>query len=294
MIQFIYNKNSRILLLLSICLIFPVQLIYCQTDSLSIKNQAADDKKDYFKQERLSLSLGYFFTGNNTGVTLGSKQAGIGLIVDFEDAFGLKTSSFVFRGNANYSYGKRKQHAIILDYFSVNRKATKTLDADLEFGDTIFPVGTQLDSKYYLSIIRANYEYTFFQDERVSLGFSAGLFIMPISFSVKSGDSNDQTATMIAPLPVIGLKTDFLVTKKLMIKQRAELLYLSIDNFSGGILDLNCSIEHKTFKHFGFGLGINSNRLNISAIGEDYPGVDFFGSVKMDYTGVFLYLSYYL
>jgi hypothetical protein len=117
---------------------------------------------------------------------------------------------------------------------------------------------------------------------------------MPLNFSLETTNSNEQSGTMIAPLPVLGLRSDFLITKKMVLKQSAELLYLQVDNFAGSILDLNFAIEHKTFNHFGFGLGINSNRLNISATGDDYPGVDLFGSVKMDYTGAFVYISCYL
>ena len=252
------------------------------------------ENKIDFENERFSLGIGFFYSADNTGITLGSKQAGLGIVYDLEDALGLKTSSFVFRGDANLKFGKRHRSAVVLNYFGINRRATKTLEADLELGDITYPIGTKLDSKFYLSVIRAKYEYTFLQDERVSLGFSAGLYIIPLSFSVKSGSSEEESTAFVAPLPVFGLRSDFLITKKLELKESAEFLYLKIDNFSGSILDLRLALEYRAFKHFGFGMGINSNKLSVAAKGEDYPGIDFFGTVKMDYTGAFLSVNFYL
>jgi hypothetical protein len=273
---------------------FPDHLIFCQTDTLAKQMPVMEEGKNVFEDERFSLGLGFFYSADNAGITLGSKQAGLGIVYDLEDALGLETSSFVFRGDASLKLGKRHRSTIVLNYFGINRRATKTLDADLELGDITYPVGTKLDSKFYLSIIRAKYEYTFLQDDRVSLGLSAGLYIIPLSFSVKSGSSEEQATAFIAPLPVFGLRSDFFITKKLELKESAEVLYLKIDNFSGSILDLKLAVEYRAFKHFGFGMGINSNRLSVAAKGEDYPGIDFFGTVKMDYTGVFLSVNLYL
>jgi hypothetical protein len=284
----------RILLCLLILLLLPGHFLFCQTDTLARQIPVIEEDKNGFENERFSLGLGFFYSADNTGITLGSKQAGLGIVYDLEDALGLNTSSFVFRGDANLKFGKRHRSAVVLNYFGINRRANKTLEADLEFGDITYPLGTKLDSKFYLSIVRAKYEYTFLQDDRVSLGFSAGLYIVPLSFSVKSGSSEEQSTAFVAPLPVFGLRSDFLITKKLELKESAELLYLKIDNFSGSILDLKLAVEYRASKHFGFGMGINSNKLSVAAKGEDYPGIDFFGTVKMDYTGAFLSVNLYL
>jgi hypothetical protein len=284
----------RILLCLLLLLLLPGHFLFCQTDTLAKQIHVIEENRNGFENQRFSLGLGFFYSADNAGITLGSKQAGLGIVYDLEDALGLNTSSFVFRGDASLKFGKRHRSAVVFNYFGINRRANKTLEADLELGDITYPLGTKLESKFYLSIIRAKYEYTFLQDDRVSLGFSAGLYIVPLSFSVKSGSSEEQSAAFVAPLPVFGLRSDFLITKKLELKESAELLYLKIDNFSGSILDLKLAVEYRASKHFGFGIGINSNKLSVAAKGEDYPGVDFFGTVKMDYTGAFLSVNLYL
>jgi len=288
------SKIGKLLAILLTIILGQIQDIYAQEDTLFNKNEINNNDDKKFERERFSLNVGSFMTYNSSGFTVSSKQLGLGMVIDLEDALGLETSTLVFRGTANYRYGKRRQHSLIFDYFAINRKALKVLESELEFGDQIYPVGSEIESKYYISTIRAKYEYAFLQDNRVSLAFSAGLFIMPIRLTLKTSNIDNQATEMIAPLPVFGLRSDFLITKKLYLKQSAELLYLQYENFKGSILDLNFAIEHRTFKHFGFGLGINSNRFSVSAQGYEYPNIDFYGDITIDYTGVFLYATLYL
>ena len=170
-----FINNVRPVIWLFIITIFTGKLLYCQTDSLQNITVNAKEKYIGINQERVTYRIGTFISANNEGITLGSKQAGLGVIIDLEDALDLDASSLVLRGTGSFRFGERRQHTIVYDYFRIHRKATKILEADLEFGDYIYPVGTRIDSKFNLSIIRAKYEYSFLQDDRVSMGFSLGM-----------------------------------------------------------------------------------------------------------------------
>lgn len=252
-------------------------------DSLSASQQS---------WERFSVSFGGFLSGYNSGITLGSKSLGLGLVIDIEDALGLETSSIVFRGNARYKFGKTGRHTVAVGYFGINRKANKVLEQELELGDITYPIGTEINSRYDLTILRAKYDYAIFQDDRVSIGISFGFFVMPVKFAVSANAIEDINSTFTAPLPLFGLRTDFRISDKLYLKQSAELLFISTDTFTGSLLDLNIALEHNTFEHFGFGLGVNSNRLNF-IIKNEGSGINFFGDIRIDYTGLLLYAKYY-
>jgi hypothetical protein len=242
--------------------------------------------------DRFEVSLGGFFSAYNSGITFRSQQLGLGLVIDIEDALGLKTTVFALRGEVAYKIGKTKKNYLTIGYFGINRTAKKTLEEELEIGGIVYPIGSELNSKFNLSIIRIKYGYSFYQDERVSIGASVGLFIMPVSFAIKVPGLADNDTNFTAPLPLIGLRTDFQITERFYLKQNIEFLYLSTSSFSGGILDLGVYLEHKTFKNVAFGLGVNSNRLNISLKKPD-SAIDFFGDIRMDYTGALLYVKYY-
>jgi hypothetical protein len=284
---------NKLIVLFVLISLFRIQSSYSQEDINEQKRDSTNNKKEFKEWNRFSLKLGYFLSSDNSGIILGSKQLGLGLVIDLEDALALETSTFVFRGNASYTFGKRDKSHVVIDYFRINRTASKVLDAELEIGDVIYPVDTKIDSKYFISVIRLKYDYSFYQDDRVSLGASLGFFILPINFSFQSTVSSGQSAKLTAPLPVLGLRSNFAITPKLFLMQEAELLYLKVDNFTGSIVDLNFAIEHKTFDHFGFGLGINSNTLRIKAEGNSYPNIDFFGDITMEYSGLKFYASYF-
>jgi len=285
------NFRIRIFIVFLIFLMAKYPNSYAQDYSITPKNNDSLQKTND-SWERFSVSFGGFLTNYNSGISLGSEQLGIGIHIDIEDALGLKTSMFVFRGNTNYRFGKNRRHTVSFGYFGIYRNAHKILESELEIGDQVFPVGTEIKSKFDLTILRAKYDYSFLQNNHVSLEASFGLFIMPLSFSVKASGPEEQATDFVAPLPVLGLRSDFLITKKLFLRQSVELLLLNIDNFHGRILDLDINVEHKTFNHISFGLGVNSNRLSIKAKGEDYPKIDFFGEIGMEYTGVYIFAKY--
>ncbi len=256
--------------------------------------QKADSVKTRLENwDRFSVSLGGFMAGYNSGITLASGQLGLGVQIDIEDALGLNTNQFAFRGSAIYRFGKKLKHSASVGYFGIARNSRKFLNEELELGDNVFPIGTEINSKFDLTILRAKYDYAFFQDDRVSLGASFGLFIMPVNFSVQANNNNEQKAKFTAPLPLLGLRSDFRINKKLYLNQSVEILYLSVSNFTGSILDLNVAVEHKTFEHIAFGIGVNANKININIENEDSP-IKFFGDIKMDYTGLLFYAKYNL
>lgn len=256
------------------------------SDSLNNKNRS------HYPWERFSVSAGGFVSANSSSIVLGIQQLGTGIQIDLEDALGLETSTFVTRFEAKYRLGQYRKHVFSIGYFDVYRYATKVLNEEIQVGDVTFPVGTEVSSKFDLTIIRAKYGYSFIQDERISMGASFGFYIMPITFSAKALNFKEQSTKFIAPLPLIGLYTDFKVKKNLYLKQSIEFLYLRIQNFSGRILDYNLLLEHKTFTHFGFGIGANLNGLNLS-VTETGNYLDFVGKIGMQYSGIMLYANYY-
>lgn len=261
-------------------ILFPIILLVLALNTKRSWAQIPDSTSTHSKNwDRFSVSFGGFLASYNSGITFASKQLGLGIQIDVEDALGIENSSFAFRGNANYKFGKTLKHSATFGYFGILRNSRKVLDKELVLGNIIYPIGTEINSKYNLTILRAKYEYSFFQDDRVSLGASFGLFIMPVSLTVRALSQEEHKTQFTAPLPLVGIRTDFKITEKLYLNQSVEILYLSFSDFKGGILDLNVAVEHKTFEHIAFGLGVNSNRVNMEFKNLD-SSVDFFGNIR--------------
>lgn len=256
------------------------------------KKSKSDSLK--YNWERFSVNLGGFLTGMNSDIALGVKQVGLGVTINLEDALGLKTSILALRGEAGYNFGKRKRSAVRFDYFGLFRNSSKVLESDIELGDTIFPIGTEVNSRLNIQNFKINYDFNFFMDKRVKLGFTVGLFIMPIDFSTSALGLSEEAVYFVAPLPVLGLQTQFAITPKIYLKQTIEVLYLEISSIKGNIIDFNTRIEYNAWNHIGFGLGIDSNRMSISGVKDRENFLDFNGSVKTEYTGLLFFVKFYL
>ena len=271
------------------------RLGYSQDSSSDDTTISEQEKLEKIKEAwpRFQISFGGFFAGYNSGISLGLDHLGAGISVDLEEALGLKTSGWVLRGNAFYTFGKRHRSAVIVGFFDINRSSKLVLEKTIEIGETEFPIGTEITSKYDMTIIRAKYSYAFVHDERVSFAVSGGFFVLPLNFSIDALNLEAQQAKFIAPLPVVGLRINVKLVGKFSLAQSSEFLYLSTSNFGGSIVDLNFKIFHATFDHFGFGLAVNTTRIEVYSRGNAFLGLDYVGSANMDYTGVALMASYY-
>jgi len=280
-------------------IIFILILVFFQASpDIQAQENNAVNKTDTlkYKWERFSLSIGGFLSGLSSDIILGSHQVGLGLSINLEDALGLESSSLVLRGEAGYHFGKRNRHSLRFGYHGFFRVAKKVLDTEIEIGDETFPVGTEINSRFNLQIYKGSYDYSFYMDERIKLGASFGIYILPISFYTSALGLSEEVAEFIAPLPVLGLSSNFAISPKLFLKQHIDILYLEISGFKGYITNLNIDLEYNPWKHFGIGLGINTYRLNISATKENngFMGfLDFAGSVKTRYTGLLFYGKFY-
>ena len=244
--------------------------------------------------ERFSLSLGGFFADLSSDVRIGSKTLGLGTDIDVEDALGLESSTFVFRSDALYRFGRSRRHRIDFTYFDLSRDSTKTLEADIDFGEKQFTAGATVDSEFDLIFYNLAYTYSFFQDDRFDLGASFGFHITDIGLKVSvsaTGTAEEQKIT--APLPVLGLRGTFALTPKLFLKQSIEFFYLEIDTFRGLLTDINLALEYNVWKRVGLGLGYNTLRLDIEAEAEDYPQIDLKGNIAFTYGGILFYGKLY-
>ena len=245
--------------------------------------------------EKFSLSGGYFIANSDTDLSLGS---GLGVTVSVEDLLGLDTANNVFRIDGSWRFTDNRRHKFDFTWFSFRRDGSKTVGQDFTIEDedgnpTEILAGTLVESKFNLDIYRGRYSYSFFQDDRMDLAFSIGVYVMPIEIGLNAtGLINvDETARFTAPLPSFGLRMDFAITPEWFVRSNFEIFYVEIEDFTGTLYESNVAIEYIPWKHLGFGLALNVFDLGIEADGEDYPGIDFKGELNFRYTGLLLYVK---
>jgi hypothetical protein len=247
--------------------------------------------------KKFSLSLGYFIANTDTSVRLGS---GLGVSVDMEDLLGLDSTDSAGRVRAAWRFTDNRRHRLDLQWFGFRRDGSRTIGEDIHYkdkdgNDQVITAGTHVESFFDFDIYQLAYSYSFFQDDRIDLAGSLGLYVMPIDFGFNATGliSVGGSESFTAPLPVLGVRIDFAITPKWYFRSGLEVFYLEIGEFAGSILDANVAIEYLPWKHFGFGLGFDSLNVKVEADGDDYPGIDFKGEVNFHYTGLQLYAKLY-
>jgi len=256
-------------------------------------SHAADNTVSKLPWEKFNVQGGAFFAALNNKVTAGSEGAGVA--IDVEDFLGLEVQNTVFRLGASYRIGEKRRHRVDLDYLYFNRSGEKNLDQDILVDNNVIGAGSRVDTTFNFQIYRAAYSYSFFQDDRMDLAASIGLFVMPIKFelSVSGVGSKQGDFNFTAPLPALGLRGDFAVTPRWFIRTNLDVFYLEYQSFKGALVDTRIAVEYNPWEHFGFGLGFDNFRVKLEAEGNDYPGVDFQGIVKSQFMGVQLYARYF-
>ncbi len=255
--------------------------------------------RDY-SWETAYLNVGGYLAAMSSGFRIGGSNLGLGIDLDVEEFLGLDTNDTALRIDAGYRFGQSRRHKVDFSWFSFKRSGTKYIDTQIEIppelgGGTVGP--GNFKSKFNFDIYKLKYEYSFIFDERLDVNAGIGLFIMPMEFgfdAIVSGVLDERVEESVtAPLPVLGIGFDLAITPKWIVKQQVDLFYLEVGDFKGTIVGYNLALEWNTWEHLGFGLGLDTLRVNVESQGSDYPGIDFTGDVKFAYFGLQIYLKAY-
>ena len=260
---------------------------------IPVSSPAADSTAYKLPWEKFNVQGGVFFAALNNQVTAGTE--GTALAVDLESALGLDTQNTIFRLGALYRIGETRRHRVDLDYLYFDRTATKRIGQEIVVDNVTIAAGTNVETTFNYQIIRAAYSYSFIQDDRMDLAASIGLFVMPIKFKMSASGlgSGQGDFNFTAPLPALGLRGDFAITPRWMLRTNIDFFYLEYQSFKGSLVDTRIAVEYNPWEHFGFGLGLDNFRLKLEAQSKDYPAVDFQGNIKSQFMGVQLYARYF-
>ena len=257
------------------------------------EEKTAEQKAENLPWDKASISLGTFVSSTNSNVRLSANGIGVG--IDVEEALGLDTTTTVFRAGGIWRFSDNRRHRADLTWFALRRDGSTQLAQDITIDGITYPTGTTVNTGFDLDVYKATYSYSFLQDDRMDIGAGIGLYIMPLRFEFSaSGLVNGQVSEAItAPLPVFGLRADFAMTPKWLLKTNIDLFYLEYEQFKGMVYDTTVAVEYKAFRRVGFGLALENFGLAVEAEGEDYPEIDFKGKFEYRYLGAMLYARVY-
>jgi len=237
--------------------------------------------------ERFSVEAGTFLVSTDTKVRVDGTAGEEGTNFDAERTLGYNDSTRL-RLDAAWRFANR--HSVTAMWFDNTRESTRVIDQEITVGDVTYPVNAEIQSKFSTSIFDIAYEYVFMQRESWELAGSFGLHTIKFAMDLQAQSSGGQAAlsnevSTGAPLPLFGLRGTWQLTKQLQFNAHAQYFTLSINEYSGEVIDLRADVTWMFSKHFGAGVGYNSFDFDV-----DIARPKFTRSLGWKYGGGLLFL----
>lgn len=220
--------------------------------------------------DKFSFELGGFYSRSSTQASLGPPAGGTGVVIDFENTLGLEERNLSAVGSFLWRISDRWR--LEVDYFSLNRNATRTLETDVTWGNQTFTAGSTVDSKYDFSDIRVSGGYSFFKRRDKELGVGAGLHVAGIKTSLQASGTGAEATDVTAPLPVLNFYGAFALTNEWAVRFRLDWLSLNYDIYSGDLRSTSVDVLYRPFRNIGFGFGVRSFVLDVEIDDPDWRG----------------------
>ena len=96
------------------------------------------------------------------------------------------------------------------------------------------------------------------------------------------------------PLPVLMLRGNVAITKRVFLKGSFDVFYISLSGFEGLLMDTTIALEGHICRFFGMGLGYDIMKIEIEGDGgDDFLGGGWNGKLNLDYSGLYVYMKFF-
>ena len=226
------------------------------------------DDEDF---NRFGISLGVFVTERDSQSRLDGSLGSSGTEIDLEGDLGLNSSDSVFRIDGYYRFNEK--HRLDFSAFDLSRTSTRTIQKDIEWNDTIFPIDTSVESDFDLEIYKLAYTWSFMRRDQGYLGLTAGFYVADIGTRLHAETlGSTESRGVTAPLPVIGLRGEYDISDKFTFRASGEIFALEYEEYDGSLFDLYVGLDYQLFEHAAVGVGFNSVKLDVAISKQNFTG----------------------
>lgn len=232
----------------------------------------------------LEIRLGSFTSTIASTIRRDSGDGTPGDEIDLEDLLGAADSKTVFQLDTRLRLGY--YHRFQLSYFDLKRNSVKALEDDLEFGDELYPAGTEVRTDIDSSVLRLSYLYSLMRDGQKEAGVSAGVsFATFDTLLAVQGTEQIESLEADTPLPTLGLFGAVGLGRKWTLNADISAFGLDFDQVEGFMGYVSLGLERRFGNTFSAGLGYDVFGMRLESKDNDLSG-------KLDllYHGPRLYL----
>lgn len=246
-------------------------------------------------ESKFIVDAGWFFMSTDMRVRVdGETTSNVGSDVDYDDTFGIGDFD---RFRADGSWRIAPRHLVRAMYFQNNRRASRSLERDVSFGDETFPIGVTVNARSELTVAQLSYEYAFLRRDNYELAGGIGVHYLDMGLGLDAtvaaqggtaSRSLDESAATEAPLPVLGLRGLWRLPHNFYVSAQVQYFYVQFDPYSGSLIDLKASLVWQFSDHVGIGIAYNDFGFRFDIEDER----DFDGRLRWDYGGAIAFATF--
>ena len=230
------------------------------------------------------FGAGLFIPKTTTEARLTSSTLGAGAIVDFEDSLGMDDEKEVPSFMARWRIGHRWR--LEAEYFELNRSQTRGTNREIQWGDVVFPINTQVSSSFDFSDLRVSVGYSFFRTKDKELGVGLGFHVAAYDLRLSAAAFGSESEDVTAPLPVFTAYGQFALTDRWAVGARLDRLSLEYDKYDGSIGSLGLDLMYQPFRNLGLGIGYRATLFDLT-VSENNREL----RVRQNFTGPIFFLT---
>ena len=244
-------------------------------------------------QDRYWMGLEYFYpTISTTAHIDATATSRPGTTIKLEDELDLNDR----KGTPYLDFGMRlgENWRLEFEYYSLKREATKVLTRQIDWGDTTFPVGANVSSKFDSTIYRLTGGYSFIKSQQAEAGVGFGLHITDFTTQLSGQGTGVLTGTAfqreahdaLVPLPTVGLYGSYVVSPVLIVRGRVDFLSLKYGDYDGRLVNWMAALDWRFSKNVGAGFGYRYVDYRVEATKSDFTG-----EVKYTFKGPTIFIN---
>lgn len=202
----------------------------------------------------------------------------IGTVVNLERDLGLadgKTLPEVLLGTR---LGERWW--VEFEYLTLRRAATRRLEREIVWGDSVYPVSASLDTRFESHVARLSLGGTLLSGPSHEIGAVLGLhvtrFEVELSGRVAAAASSAAASTerqqVLVPLPTLGVQGRLTLTEDWDAAGRLDWFALSGAGWRGSLLNLSAGLHWRATAQFGLSLGWRLVEYRVEGERGDWRG----------------------
>lgn len=250
--------------------------VACADQAVMVTGTLSDAEKLLVNPYTIDVGT-YLVSSNINGSLRGSANTGDHNL-DFSQVFG--TDATETRVRLGFLWRITPTQAVRFNYFNNDVKHTRQINQDIMWGDNTYHAGALVTAETKFNIYEASYEWAFIKQRDYDLALTAGFHVDDFTLKLagnatvtppgggppSTASFQNQSESVTAPLPVLGLHGDWAAMDHLYLDLSGQVFKFSYQGIDGNWSDIWVGMTWMFNEHFGIGVAYDrfATHVNLS------------------------------